>query len=239
MNRGWYIAAGICFILAAILKFALVGYGTSALLLTAAGVVALIYPRLPFRPRRILTGLLLMGVILFVLAEIPIIRAAGGDQMKDADYIIVLGAGVNGSTPSLSMVNRLEATLDYLETYPDCVAILSGGQGSGENISEADAMARWLRERGIAGERLVLETESTSTEENLKNSLRLIPDASTQSIGVVSSEYHLYRAKIMAAALGYSVAGIPAHTSILPLKLNYFIREAFAVVYLWLKPVRF
>jgi uncharacterized SAM-binding protein YcdF (DUF218 family) len=81
------------------------------------------------------------------------------------DYAIVLGAKVNGETPSLSLRYRLEATLNYANQYPHVKLVLSGGQGTDEYISEAEAMRRYLVENGVSEERLLLESKSTSTYE--------------------------------------------------------------------------
>lgn len=230
--RLWLIAAALCFLLALGFKFALIGYGMMSLLFAGVGLLILLFLFLPRKLRIMLTALLVIGVLVFGAAELPVLLAAGGTPDMDADYIIVLGAGVNGSSPSLSMVNRLTAARDYLAANPDCIAVVSGGQGPGENITEAEAMFRWLTAQGISSERLLLEDKATSTLENLRYSLALIPDAEHAAIAVVSSEYHLCRAQRMAELLGYSVGGIPGHTSYPVLKLNYFLREALGMIHL-------
>ena len=231
MIKPWFIAAGACFVLAAFLRFALVGYGTLALCFAALGAIILLYRLLSKALLKLaLTVLLILGAAVFTAALVPVTRAAGGDADVDADYLIVLGAGVNGSTPSLSLTDRLQAARAYLEAQPDCTAIVSGGQGPGEDISEAEAMYRWLTANGVDGGRIVLEDRATDTLENLKYSFALIPDPDA-AVAVVSAEYHLYRAKFLAAVLGRAVSGVPAPTSLPALKLNYFIREALGMVY--------
>ena len=225
------MAAGGCFALALLFRFALIGYGITALMFAFFGVVILCYLYLPRGLKRALTVLLVLGFALFVAAEIPVIREARGDPGTEADYIIVLGAGVNGSVPSLSMVNRLTAAKAYLDAHPDCRAVLTGGMGAGETVTEAAAMFTWLTGRGVAAERLIPEDRATNTAENLAFSLALIPEPETKTVGVVSSEYHLCRAKYIARDLGYTVYGIPAETTLPFLKMNYFIREALGVVH--------
>ena len=66
---------------------------------------------------------------------------------KDETVMIVLGCGVNGDRPSLMLTERLDAACDYLNTHEEVVCILSGGQGKGENISEAECMYRYLTEK--------------------------------------------------------------------------------------------
>ena len=96
---------------------------------------------------------------------------------KDETVMIVLGCGVNGDRPSLMLTERLDAAYDYLNTHEEVVGILSGGQGKGENISEAECMYRYLTEKGIAKERLYKEERSTSTRENLLYSTGITPSA--------------------------------------------------------------
>ena len=238
MKKGFIIAAGVILAVAAFLKFALVGYSFLAYCLCCAAAVVLIYGFLIRRKCRklliALTLLLCMGFCLFLVMEIPVIVDSFGDGDVDADYISVLGAGVNGSVPSLSMVNRMTPTIEYLEAHPDGLAILTGGQGSGEDLSEAQAMYDYLTARGVDPQRLIMEDKATSTEENLKFSFEIIGDELENStIGVVSSEYHLHRAKTMGKMLGVELYGIPGRTSYPVLMINYFIREAFGMVHLY------
>lgn len=230
-TRLWLIAAAVLLVLAAFFKFALIGYGITVLMLTGIAVLILLYLLLPRKFRVMLTSLLCVGVILFIAAEVPVVKAAKGTPEMEADYIIVLGAGVNGSVPSLSMIDRLSAALSYLESHPTSTAVVTGGQGSDEDISEAEAMFRWLTAHGIEGPRIIREDRATNTKENLEFSFALIPDAEAAAIAVVSSEYHLYRAQYIALAMGYEVGGIPGRTTYPVLKLNYFIREALGVVH--------
>ena len=84
---------------------------------------------------------------------------------KNLDYIIVLGAHVDGTRMTLALLERARRALLYLEENPGTKAVLSGGKGDGENISEAEAMYRYLTGHGIDGDRLIREEESTSTKE--------------------------------------------------------------------------
>ena len=223
--------AGASLLLAGFFRFALVGYGALALLLACLAGVFLLYFLLPGKLKIMLTILVVLAAAVLVTALVPVIRAAGGGGDISVDYVIVLGAGVNGASPSLSMVDRLRSAQEYLETHPSAAAILSGGQGAGEDVTEAEAMYRWLTENGVSGERLILEERATSTLENIEYSFAMIPNAETASVAVLSSEYHLYRAEYLAETLGYHVGGIPAKTSLPVLKVNYFLREALGLIY--------
>lgn len=165
------------------------------------------------------------------------VRDARTDTGAHPNAIIVLGAGVNGSTPSLSMCNRLDAALDYLGANPDALAVVSGGQGEGEDITEAEAMADYLTAHGIDSARIVQEERSRTTRENLENSFAILRARGydpADGVGIVTSEYHLCRAKRMARALGAEPVGIAAETTLPSMRINYFIREAFAAAYMQL-----
>lgn len=144
---------------------------------------------------------------------------------------------MHGDTPSLSLVERVRAAADYMKELPNTVAIVSGGQGSDENISEAEAMQAWLTQNGIDKSRIILEDKATSTLENIEYSFDIIRargDDPNTATAVVTSEYHIYRAKLLAQSLGVSVGSVAAHTTYAPIMINYFIREAFGVTYQWI-----
>ena len=237
MKKGFYIAAGIILVIAAFLRFALVGYFFLSNCFVCAAAVVLIYGFLIKRRIKImliiLSALIFLGFCLFAYMEIPVIIDSRGDKDVEADYVIVLGAGVNGNKPSLSMINRMTPTIEYMAEHPDCIAILTGGKGEGENLSEAQAMFDYLTARGVDPARLIMEDKATSTEENLKFSFEIIGDELEEAtVAVISSEYHLHRAKTMGRMLGKELLGIPGRTSYPVLRLNYFIREAFGMVHL-------
>lgn len=231
--------AAIFFILGCFFRFVLIGYQTVALIFFGLALLTLLLHYIPILwMRRLLIGFTIAGVVCLSLIEIPIVAASSGDQPDDAQYLIVLGAGVNGREPSLSLYNRLVAAEQWLTAHPDSVAVLSGGQGSGEEISESEAMYQWLTANGIEKERLYKEEASTSTRENFQYSAILLQDLHQgiipEPVAVISSEYHLYRAKLFAEQAGIEAIGVPAKTTYPILKLNYFIREGVAVARFWL-----
>ncbi|MDD6077290.1 MAG: YdcF family protein [Clostridiales bacterium] len=229
------ILAVVCILAGCVFRFAMPGHDFIGYLLWLLAVLIFAFPRLSKTWRIVLAALLVLGAAVFAVFEAPVISNAKTDADPQSDYLIVLGAGVNGSAPSLSMVNRLEAALDYLEAYPDAVAIVSGGQGAGEDVTEASAMHDWLVAHGMPESRIVQEDQSTSTRENLENSFAIIRSRGGDPAGgvaVVSSEYHLYRAKQMARALGAKPLGVAAETTLPTMRANYFIREAFAAAYM-------
>ena len=182
--------------------------------------------------RTAVTALLILGLLIVGCTLGVILRASLGVPEADCQYIVVLGAKVNGTAPSLSLSDRIHTAANYLKNHPETFAVLSGGQGTDEGISEAECMFRELTALGIDPNRLLLEDNATSTWENLKFSLDLI-EAQTglrpTSIGLVSSEYHLFRAGLFAKDCGVEAVGIPAPTAWASLRLNYFLREVAGV----------
>jgi uncharacterized SAM-binding protein YcdF (DUF218 family) len=174
-----------------------------------------------------------LGAIVFTVALTPVISASKGTISDGADYVIVLGAGVNGVTPSMTLSDRLRAAYAYMEEHPGSIAVLSGAQGDGEDISESECMRVWLESAGVSGQRLITEDKSTSTVENIRFSVALIPDGAT--IALISSEYHLYRAGKTAYEEGVeNIALVPANMSRNDVKVNYFIREGLICIHDWL-----
>ena len=171
-----------------------------------------------------------------ILIEIPIVRATVEKPEPDADYIIVLGAAVYGEEPSITLRHRLEGAARYLDGNPKTKAVVSGGQGAGEDISEAECMRRYLTEHGIAPERILVEDRSTSTKENLVFSKAVIGSdgGDVKNIAIVSSGYHLYRAKKMATMLGMHATGVAGSDGYPIYMFGMYLREAAAVVKLWI-----
>ena len=232
MKKSRIITASILFLAGIILSFAFSGHNYIAYGLFLLSVFIVVFGVAGKTLRRFLAMFIAMGLVYFVIIEIPIIDEASGDGDFDADYLIVLGAAVHGDTPSLSLVERLEAAKDYLIKHPDTVVIVSGGQGSGENVSEARAMYEWLCANGIDPVRIIMEDKASSTYENLKFSREIINELSDDAtVAVVSSEYHLCRAKLIAKTLGMEIHTVAAQTTYFTVMLNYFIREAFGVTY--------
>lgn len=144
---------------------------------------------------------------------------------------VVLGCSVKGSRPSTILKERMDAAYEYLTENPEAYCVLSGGQGPGEDISEAECMFRYLTGKGIAKERLLLEDASTTTEENLTFSMRLLEEQGLDGeITIVTSEFHEYRANKTAERLGITGYSTPSHTFFLYLP-TYYVRELYGILY--------
>ena len=174
-------------------------------------------------------------LILFLAVEGCILSGMLREPSKDLDYIIVLGAQVNGNRLSNSLLLRLERAEKYLEENLDTKAVLSGGKGKGENISEAQAMYAYLEKHGISQDRLILEDKSVNTNENLKFSLEILDQrekgkAREKSIGIVTNGFHIYRGVCIGKKQGCThLEGVPAKSNRF-LQVNYLVREFFGIL---------
>ena len=248
MKRGRYsayiIVLAVCAVIGTFFKVALLGYSFMAYGFWGVAALAAVLLALAVindkktgaqktvkTLRHIIYYCVSFFCIVLAVTEFIIASDAKTDAVGE-DYVIVLGAGVNGTTPSATLSWRLRAALDYLNEHPDAACILSGGQGPGENITEAECMYRWLVNSGVDGNRLYKEEKSTSTEENLKFSTAIIDELSggkQYTVAIVSSDFHLCRAKTMAYDLGLEAKGVSAKTVYPVLRVNYYFREAFAM----------
>ncbi|EOP27711.1 MULTISPECIES: YdcF family protein [Bacillus] len=149
----------------------------------------------------------------------------------DVDYIIVLGSKVNGTKPSYSLQYRIDKAAEYLKSHEKTIAIVSGGQGKGEDISEALAMKQGLMKQNIAEDRIIMEDKSTSTDENITFSKPLIP-ANMKKGMIVTNDFHMFRAKKIAAKQGLQLEGLPAKTP-KPIIIPSNVREYLAITQYW------
>ena len=153
-----------------------------------------------------------------------------------ADALIVLGGGIRGSSPTLTLKYRLDAAAEYLEDNPDCLAVVSGGQGYDEICPEAEVMKNYLVSRGIAADRIIEESRSLSTAENFEFSGRIIRDRLGEDavIVFVTTRFHVFRAERVAKKLGVDAEGIPAK-GVWYITPNDYLRECAAIVLYFLR----
>lgn len=190
--------------------------------------------KIPIIIRCIYYSLYLISLVAFIYVECNVFRAMYANPEPNLEYVIVLGAGLNGSTPSNTLRKRIEEGYTYMSDNPDTLLIASGGQGFKESISEAECIKRELLKMGIDEDRIILEDRSTSTIENLKFSLEIIKDKNAR-VGIITNSFHEYRAGIIAKDVGFTNAySVPA-TTLMPVGIHYMLREFFGVVRLFME----
>lgn len=171
----------------------------------------------------------LVCIILFCILCLGVLRGMTWKGSEDLDYVVVLGAQVKGDAPSRALTKRLIKAYEYAEENPDTILILSGGQGSGENITEAKCMKDWLVSEGVSEDRMILEEQSTDTKENLLFSDQMTSCAKKRT-GILSNNFHVFRAVRLAEKLGYIMPEGIAAASDPVMQVHYVVREVFALV---------
>ena len=179
-----------------------------------------------------------VAVCLLLAVSAVRIAAAGYKKAPDpATPVIVLGCKVKGTRPSRILQERLDAADAYLSTHPEASCVLSGGQGADEEISEASCMYAYLREKGIEENRLILEDRSVSTAENMAFSRQIFEARGMgEKAVIITSEFHEYRARMLAEACGFTTYAYGASTDLLYFP-TYFLREVLGVSYYTVRDV--
>ena len=174
--------------------------------------------------------------MLTVFGAMAYIDRSGRSDTFEADgapeFVVVLGAQVQGDQPSLTLKKRLDLALSYLNDHPQAKVIVSGAQGADEAYTEASVMADYLIERGVDESRVIQEDRARDTRENLEYSRVLAEQhgMDTASVLIITSDFHLCRAKYLARRLGMEPYGLASQTWPEILRVNYLLREVFAFI---------
>lgn len=181
---------------------------------------------------KVLKTSIILIFLVFVIIQGCIIYSAAKVIKDKPDYIMILGGGIRGRNMLLIQLQRTEKALEFIKKNPDVKIIVSGGQGKGEDISEAESMREYLVGHGVDNNNIIKEEKSTNTMENMKytkNILKAIDNRDDLKIGIVTSNFHVFRAKFLAKRAGLNGEGIaaPSNELLLP---NFTVRESFAVI---------
>ncbi len=185
---------------------------------------------------KVLIALILAGVLAFS-ALLGAVLSGSRDQIKgEPEIMVILGCQVKSWGPSVLLQDRLDRALDYLEDHPDMTIVVSGGQGSDEPCTEAQAMYDYLVDHGVDGEQILLEEESHNTLQNLRYTKELLEAEGydlDSGIVVVSNGFHLTRVRMLWERVFGSdgnLSTLAAPSSHLPSRLKMYIREPIALV---------
>lgn len=188
-----------------------------------------------FGPMRWVVSLFLcllgIGAVIGGAESVLMIRTLqNAPDPKEDLPVLVLGCGVEKGKPSTILKERLDTARQYLEAHPDSKVIVCGGKGEDELISEAECMAIYLKEHGIEADRICEEDQSANTRENLTNAAAILQEKHLGSRAmVVTSDFHCYRAKVLAQSSGLETYALPARTFRLFLP-TYWIREWYGIL---------
>lgn len=180
----------------------------------------------------------LSGLLIFVLM-FGFVAVSGytNNVRGDEEAIIVLGAGIHGERVGDVLRRRLDAAIEAHNQNPTALIVVSGGKGNQEQISEALAMQRYIVAKGVDESLILMEDQSTSTEENLVFSRDVLAQhgiTSDAPVAVVTNAFHCYRAGQYAKDAGFTnVRTLPASMNLLVL-LPAYMREVLTILYYWI-----
>jgi uncharacterized SAM-binding protein YcdF (DUF218 family) len=208
-------------------------------ILLGMGAIAIIFYAYFFQkiPRKIHYTICAACLVPVIFAGFLAVYGKISNVDYSEDVVIVLGAGLRGDEVGGHLALRLDTAADYLSENTNAIVIVSGGLGAGRQITEAEAMERYLLRRGIAPERILQEDRSTSTYENLTFSHEILKNYFPEGYRavVVTNDFHIYRATQQARNLGIDATPLGAPTPWHSFAANY-LRGMLAVINFWLKP---
>lgn len=174
----------------------------------------------------------LFGLLVLYAGVLTVLMlCAAYAQPKNPDVVIILGCKVQpDGKPSLMLRKRVNAAYEYLFENEDVSCIVSGGKGSDEPISEAEAMKNLLVEMGIDEKRIIIENLSENTRQNIEFSLKLLEEQgkSVSEAAIVTDGFHQLRASLIVRESGITATAVSAETPpwLLP---PYWVREWLAL----------
>lgn len=176
-----------------------------------------------------IASLLGIGIIVFC-TMVGIMLAYANNTPQPGSTVVVLGCQVIGKTPSLMLYDRMEAALEYIEDNPDSKIIASGGQGPGEDISEAQAIKDYLVSNGVSPDRIYVEDKSANTNENIEFSAKIIEkNGLNKNIAVVTDGFHQFRASYFSSRNNLESSAVSCNTRWY-FSLSYYSREVLAII---------
>ena len=210
--------------------------GSNILMALSAGVIvyAVFLPRIG-NLVHIIVGILCIIPILFIIFLIIYGNTGRPDYTEDA--VIVMGAGVIGERISRPLAFRLYRAIEYLNTNPDSIVVVCGGLGDTATITEAEAMKRYLVNRGISPERIVEEDKSTTSFENLSFAHEILVDIFPDGYKavLVSNDFHMFRTSYVASNIGITAVHYGAKTPPEAIPSVYF-RELLSIANVFVFP---
>ena len=178
-------------------------------------------------------AVILAGVVCFGVSFGVVLGGSRDDIRGDPDIMIILGCQVMPWGPSVTLQDRLNEALVWLEDHPDTTVVVTGGKGTDEVLSEAQAMANYLVEHGFPEEQILLEDRATNTKENLIYSMELLELEPGEDVIVVSNGFHLARTRLLWSRLGgerEDLSTLAAPMSHRPSIVKQHLREPLALI---------
>lgn len=228
-----FLAAGGALLLNGVHVSLVSNFNLGTLLVFGLGALFVLFGALYTKLWKWLRVTVLCGTALLVLLCAGLSICGSVDKVSgEEDALIVLGCGVRGDRVSVGLARRLDKAFAYYEDHPDVLIVVSGGQGSQETITEAEAMRRYLAAAGVPNEKIVKEEQATSTLENLRYSNEILRERLPidYRAALVTSSFHVFRAERIARKLGLGLGHLGAPSKWYAVPMNN-LRELVAIAH--------
>ena len=200
---------------------------TALALITALGIlVKTRHPRLGWT----IVGLAIAAALVFAVSAAVLWSAPDSSPELEADYALLLGCSLRNGQATPELVRRCQTALDWLEAHPHGLLVVSGGDPGHQGVTEAAVMAAWLRNHGANAKQILLEDQASDTRENLLFSKTLVEgqERETDTVLIITSEYHQTRARFLAEAGGQTALGLSCRTPLIQ-HLLATVREVYCM----------
>ena len=173
-------------------------------------------------------AILVMSYVVSV--SVSIYSYGNVNELEKADVAIVLGAAIYGDEPSPVFRERINHGIWlYNKGYVDKL-FFTGGKGTSEAYSESSVAKKYAMEHGVSREDILIEEESTITQENIFNAAEIVRARNLSTVILVSDPLHMKRAMLMAKDAGLTAYTSPTTTTMFRTtksKLQFLGREVF------------
>ena len=211
------------------------------ILTVALGLILLLYgiyfDKVNTKTPKWIKAVFVLGLCVIIAFSVFIMAYGSNDNVTyKEDAVIVLGAAIHGKTPSLVLKDRLDTAVEYHKQNPDAYIIVSGGQGHQEDITEAEAMEKYLIEKGVNKVKIIKEEKATSTYENFLFSNKILKERLGEDINIsfITTDFHIYRASNIAKSAGINdITHIHSNTRWYSIATS-ILRECLAVTKFWI-----
>lgn len=154
----------------------------------------------------VLVGIYALSVNAYVknYSEKYILSVSEASELEDTDCILVLGAGVHGTTLSHMLEDRVNTGIELYNSGAAPKLLMSGDHGR-EDYDEVNSMKAYAKDKGVPSSDIFMDHAGFSTYESMYRARDVFK---AEKIIIVSQKYHLYRALYVARYLGLDAYGV-------------------------------
>ena len=192
-------------------------------------------PRRTSWPVRVLVGALVVAVFLVGGTAFRVWYVARADDRRPVDVVVVLGAAQYDGQPSSIFAARLRHAEALYDAGLAPRIVTTGGAGSGDVYTEAEAGRRYLLSRGVPAADVIAVGEGTDTLGSLRAVAARAREDGWVTALVVSDPWHSLRARTMARDSGLEAWTSPTRRGPVvqtrETQARYIVRETAALLY--------